>query len=555
MDEAFNKIDGEWYVGGEILNLRGWEIIKGGETDQEVIILAMPTAEPSSPCNCGAPASTFQRWGFTGLSFVRDLPIRHKRVRVYFRQQRYRCSSCRKTLQPPLSGIDEQHSITTRLREYVERESLNIFRTFTGIADEVGLGEMTVRNIFTAGVERREKNRDISAPEWLAIDEVYLGKSVHCVITDPLAKRVLDLLPDNKQETLAKWLLQLPDRHGVKVITMDMWEAYKAAVRLVKLQAEIVVDRFHVHNLLNSALKDVLQVVRDSLRPAEQRKYMRDPRLLLKSRFRLSDDDGSSGQKQAVNKWLEDLPDIGRAYQLKEALSDILQLKDRQKAEEALDLWLEQVSDFVRDFGSKYRKKLKAGEPFSNVITTVQKWKQDILNYVEYKRYFKETAREKVTNAFAEQSNKQIKLAYRLGSGYAYEVIRAKVVHGGLLVKRRPPHPLDERRLRIAGGRGARKCKKKPVGVNAGANVARLEKAREDNDETLGLIPSPEENLAWADRFDSLLQLGLGFEPDRQETRGNGVRRRRKEGPRQPSPTKRNTRRALKYDRDQLKMF
>lgn len=556
VDETLEGMEGAWCADGEILNLPGWRTIKYKETDEDVIILATPTVEPTDSCACGVPAVKSRRWGFAASSYLRDLPVRCKRARIYFRQQRYQCGGCAKTFQLPLPCIDERRALTLRLAEYIEREAFNIFRTFSDIADEVGVSEKSVRDAFTAGAERRERIRRISTPEWLAIDEVYLGTGEHCVVSDPLGRMVLELLPDNRQETLAKWLLQLPDRHRVKLVTTDMWNPYKGAVRKLLSQARIVVDRYHVHNLLNTALKDVLQVVRAGMKPSEQRKYMRDPRLLFKSRFHLSGDEERPGQKQVLERWFEEVPDVGKAYYLKEALSDILQLKDRRKAEEELDLWLERVSDFVKDFSSKHRKNLRPGEPFSNVLITVTEWRGKILNYVDFKDHFKEVAKVKVTNAFAELANRQIKTAYRLGSSYSYEIIRAKVVHGGILMKRRPSHPLDGKTSRMAPSRVARRGKKKKSGINPNANVLRLEKAREERDETKGLLLNPHDNEGWVDRFGAADQLKFSFARSEQEECGKRRKRHRGKGPRQePDALLRPTRHKLKINRDQMKMF
>jgi transposase len=550
--EQFEKIKGCWREGGDILNLPCWQTFGFKEDNHDVVILAAPTTEPEGPCSCGAPAGKFQRWGFTRSSYVHDLPVRCRRVRVYFRQQRYSCRACGKTFQPPLSGVDMRRVYTIRLAEYIEREAFNVFRPFSAIADEVGVSETLVRDIFTASAEKRERERIISAPEWLAVDEVYLGKVAHCVISAPLSREVLDILPDNKQETLAKWLLRLPNRDRVRAVTTDMWEPYKGAVRVVLSQAKIVVDRYHVHNLLNMALKDVLQTMRDSMKPSEQRKYMRDPRLLLKSRFHLSGDGDGANQKLLVAKWIEEVPEIGKAYLLKEGISDILQLRDRGQAEGALDDWLERISNFVKEFSSEHRKSLKGWEPFSNVLITVSRWRAQILNYIDHKDLFKEFNRLRVTNAFAELVNRQIKTAYRVGNGYSYEVIRAKVVHGGILVKRRPPHPMDDGAPRIRAVRRSRKKKREAAND---ANVARLETSREERDDTKGLIPAPSENHGWAERFGSLDQLKLGFTA--KEHKGRTKKKKGKTDKESTGPLITRTRRGTPRlkNKDQLKMF
>jgi transposase len=185
-----------------------------------------------------------------------------------------------KTTQQYAPGLDEQHHMTERLVKYIESESFNIAKTFSALADEVGVSVQLIRNMFTVRAEQLEKIRRIETPEWLAIDEVYINSKARCIITDPLRRRVADILPSNAQDALEKWLLQIPNRGSVKIVTIDMWAVYLGAVRRLLPQAAIIVDRYHVHNLLNCAIKDVLSLLRSSMSYSEQREHMRDPHLL-----------------------------------------------------------------------------------------------------------------------------------------------------------------------------------------------------------------------------------------------------------------------------------
>jgi transposase len=535
LESKLDGVPGVLCVGGDILNLPGWRTTRYKETDHDLIITATPLIEHETPCGCGAPATNLQRWGFTQESYVRDLPIRCKRTRIYFKQQRYRCA-CGRTILRPLPGVDDRRRLTTRLLEYIEREAFSIFKTFLDLGDEVGVGEKTVRDICTERAELLEKERIVETPRWLAIDEVHVGKRVHCVITDPVRRQVLDVLPNNSQRTLGTWLLQLPNRHQVEVVTMDMCPSYRGAVSQVLSQAEIVVDRYHVHNLLNTSIKDVLQVIRDCMTPSEQRKHMRDPHLLFKSRYELSGElagEDAHGSKptetDVVARWLEDVPDIGTAYWLKEQLSDILQLTDRQKAEEKLDGWLEEVWDFVKHFHARYEKLCgdKWREPFGNIIHTVPQWRSMILNYIDCRHRFGR----KITNAFAEYANREIGKAYLLGSSYTYEVLRVKVIYGGLLVRRRPPHPLKEMPL-VKGKLRTGRPRGKKGSINPRANVPRLKSGREARDETTNLFPKPKDNKAWASRFEQLDQPDLSFDQGAWEPakkRGKGRRKEKDE--------------------------
>lgn len=208
--------------------------------------------------------------------------------------------------------------------------------------------------------------------------------------------------------------------------------------------------------------------------------------------------DGGSAKKPSQveirDKWFEDVPVIETAYWLKESFSDILQLRDRQKAEELTDLWLSRVEEFIEELHSKYQQEQgrKRDCPFANVRTTIKTWRPYILNYVDSKTICSST----VTNFFAEHVNKKLKSAKSLGNGIAFETVRLKAVHGGVMVKRRPPHPLSDRQARSKVERP-----KKRIEINPECNLEQLKRAREDRDKTKNLRPKPQTVPGWAARF------------------------------------------------------
>jgi transposase len=530
--QELEDLGGLWCA-GEIINLHGWKTLKYKETEHDVLILAELTTEIEGTCNCGEPAANFKFWGYTDPTFIRDLPIRHKRTRIYFRLQRKRCNNpeCdkRKTFQQPLIEVHERYSITTRLLRYIEQASFFFLGNFSRIAEETGTNESTIRNIFTSRAKHLEENTQrlkkigiFETPEWIAIDEVYPRKhgGEYCVITAPANQQVLDILPVNKEKELFKWLLQLPKRHEVKVVTIDMCVEYRSILRRLLPQALIVVDRYHVHNLLNVALKEVLEVIRASMTSSENHEFMRPEFLLLTSYRRLSEEEKEDehgvkqpSPKQLADTWLKEVPDLAIAHSLKEEFFDILQLTDRQKAEKLTDLWLEKVIDFVDYFRAKYEKNFgeKWPDPFGNVPNTVVAWRDSILNYIDCKHRFKGKL---ITNSFAEFTNGQIKKAYRMGNNLSYEVLRLKVVYGGVIIKRRPPHPLDEKKPRRTRRRITRPNKLNDSEKNPTANLALMKKAREDGDETRNLLPNPQSNPEWTSRFEPIERDKLNSEID-----------------------------------------
>jgi transposase len=515
LEQKIEKLPGDWCQ-GEILNLPGWKTLRYKELDHDIVGIAELVTPSAGNCICPASQSKLQKSGFTDPYYVADLPIRCKRVRLYYRLQRHFCKRCRKSAQQIATGVDDEHQMTARLVEYAEQESFDLFRSFSDLADEIGCSEQTIRNIFTVRAKQLEdealrlrKEGLYETPEWLAIDEVHPRnkEEVYCVISDPLRHQVIDILPANNEEELTRWLLRLPNRHLVKVVTMDMWRAYRKVVRRLLPQARIVVDRYHVHNLLNVALKKVVDVIRDSMTYSEHREHMRPEYLLLTSYRKLSKEEKEDKQgvkqpseKKLADKWLADVPDIKWAHGLKEEFSDILQLTDRGKAEELTYEWLRKVSEFADDFRAKYQKGYRGQvpwpDPFGSVPHTINWWRDSILNYINCKSMFGVRT---VSNSFAEHVNGRIKKAYRIGHHYSYEVLRLKCVYGGVSVRRRPLHPMDERRLRIvrspkSSSNGAQK-------PNPNANLEILKQARLDADDTRGLLTRSEDNPGWTSRF------------------------------------------------------
>jgi hypothetical protein len=398
------------------------------------------------------------------------------------------------------------------------------------VANEVGCSKIMVRNIHAARALQLETGKVIEAPEWVAIDEVHPKKNgpSYCVVSAPQHQQVLDILANtddaqmiNRRKkkrrnhkgekgfdsiVLFKWLLNLKDPDNVIVVTIDMCRQYRRIVRRLLKKAMIVVDRYHVQNLLSVALKGVLIVLRDSMTPSEQRRLMRRESLVLKNHWRLSadkvkdkNDKELPSEKDLFVKWLEDVPDLATPYWLTKDFSDILQLSDRQKAEELTDAWLERVCEFVKYFRNKYQKSYRGvwEDPFGNIPNTITEWRTYILNYINHPK----VGKNKASNGFAEFANKQIKKAYQTGNGLRYGTLRAKVIHGGVIVVKRPPHPLDRPWTRSESDRGARRGPKPQRETNPNSNLALLENARLTQDKTRDLFPEPQATPGWVERF------------------------------------------------------
>lgn len=495
-----------------LLNLEGWRPLFSKETEHDVVVYAETTAKPEHCSSCGAPAAKLRPWGHAELAFYYDLTIRAKRTRLYYRAQRFRCfnvldddRTCGHTMRQPMPGIDERRRATRRLVAYIEREAFRPTRTILSLQDETGVPESSIRNIFTDRAVHLEAQRVVEPPRWLAIDEVNIPKKVFkhacCVLFDPLKNIAIDILIDNKPETLARALLNLYGgaRNFPEVISIDFWNGYRGTLGVMLKGIPIVIDRRHAQAMVLRAFKAFI----GELRVIKGRKWYRanmyDPTPLFK-RYHELNEEKEKGQefseKEFVKRWLEQVPELKVGYWLKEEFCNLYELASSEEALRRYDEW---------------EVRAKAASPaFDSVAHTVKHWRPLVFGYNDFKDRFPK----RVTNGPAEAVNKIIKRVRRLCTGIDFETLRAKLILGDFFVTRRPPHPLDPplppKEPTDAGGK-ARKAKreKKPPGPKA--NTVRLRSAREARDKTRGLPESPMKNQGYANRFGHLEQYGVSL--------------------------------------------
>jgi transposase len=197
-----------------------------------------------------------------------------------------------------------------------------------------------------------------------------------------------------------------------------MWVPYKDAVELVLPQAKIVIDKFHVVKMANEALEKVRKSYRESLTPKQRRGLMHDRFVMLKRESELSDQEAL-----LLSGWLNNYPELGLAYRLKEDFFKIYDARTKEDALARFAKWDIAVTHEVRD-------------AFSDLIRAWRNWQPYILNYFDHP----------ITNAYTESLNSLIRIMNRLGRGYSFEALRAKILFAEGAFKKQLIRPKFERR-------------------------------------------------------------------------------------------------------------
>jgi transposase len=392
----------------DILNLPYYRALEVRENDYDYLIIAQTTIPPRSCPTC--QSLDFRRHGTREPIFM-DVPIHGKRAGVQVIRQRYRCKSCNGVFIDPIPDMDESRLMTRRLVRYIQDESLK--RTFTSIAEDVGVDESTIRVVFRELVARLETQYKIETPEWLGLDELHILRKPRCVITNVKERTLLDILKVRTKPVVERYLLQMPERKKIEVVTMDMWKPYREAVEGCLPDARIVVDKFHVVKMVNKGLDEFRKSLKADMTNAQKRQLMRDRYILLRR-----EKDLDAKDRLLLDVWTSNLPLLGQAHILKEAFFNLYDLPNRQEAQDQYGLWCEAVEDLPQ-----------IAPYYSDVIRAVDNWYDQVFAFYDYQ----------VTNAYTEAMNGLIKIANRMGRGYSFEAIRAKMLfRKGRVVRDKP---------------------------------------------------------------------------------------------------------------------
>ena len=299
-------------------------------------------------------------------------------------------------------------------------------RTFASIAEETGVVEGTIRNIFRDYINELEQTIRFETPKWMGIDEIHLIKP-RGVITNIQNNTVVELLPNRNKETIMKYLSGLQGKEEITDVAMDMWEPYRDAVLQVLPEAKIVIDKFHVVKMANVAVERIRKSFKAELSPKVRRTLMHDRYTLLKHEMDLTDK-----ETLLLSGWENNFPTLALAYRLKE---DFFKIYDARTRNDALTLfanWEVSVTHEVRD-------------AFSDLIRAWRNWQPYILNYFDH------PVNQPITNAYTESLNNLIRVMNRLGRGYSFEALRAKVLFSEEAFKKELQRPKFERRIERFG--------------------------------------------------------------------------------------------------------
>ena len=334
------------------------------------------------------------------VQIIKDISAFGKFVFIHLKKRRYRCS-CGKRFAENNSFLPRYHRMTNRLSAYII-DRLTDVTSFSGIAREVNLSVSTVIRIFYFVSYSPKK-----LPVALSIDE-FKGdtnsEKYQCILTDPVNKVVLDILPKRYESYLTKYFnaFSREERSKVKYFVSDMWKPYSNISSVWFKNATQIVDKYHWIRQVIRAFEAVRKQEQKKFSKSHRRYFKKSRQLLIKRFSFLSDE-----QKQQVNIMLYASPTLSTAYFFKEDFLKILDCKDRDSAKIAMSDWINSALD--SDIPQ-----------LQKCANTMMNWLTGILNS------FSST----ITNGFTEGCNNKIKVLKRNAYGYRnFNRFRNRILH------------------------------------------------------------------------------------------------------------------------------
>jgi transposase len=267
----------------------------------------------------------------------------------------------------------------------------------TGVTHLFGIAWRTVGRIVERVVKRKRTGDPLDDLEFIGVDELSYRKHHRylTLVTDHVGERIVWGREGKSAETLAAFFEALGEERCriIRVVTMDMSQAYIKVVREKLPWAQIVFDRYHVEQLVRNALDKTRRQEWQRLRgdpdaDASSMKHLRW--VLLKNPWNL---------KAAERQNLSTLPKVNarlyRAYLLKESFMELLDRRQPNVVARKMDQWLSWAS----------RSRLPE---FVKAARTIRSHRKDILAFVRWR----------LSNGLIEGLNTKARLITRRAYGF-----------------------------------------------------------------------------------------------------------------------------------------
>lgn len=353
--------------------------------------------------------------GFRNKQIIHSVSIEDN-ILINYASRRYRCKKCQKVISEPNPFNQKYQRISLRTKMSILDYLKDFNHTFTDTAKLFNVSIQSVIDIFDRSVEARRR----LLPEVICIDEVFTSKmnkyKYACVLLDFKASKLIDVIATRHKNYLIEYFsrISLKEKASVKVFIMDMWDAYRDAVKLCFPNCLIAVDSFHMIRNLNEAIKSIRIKVqnkyyleRSKLEHNDMYYYMlkkfhyffvKDYEAIYDGKIKLSKYQTYWHKSDILRYLLTIDEDLTKAYRLKERYRTFNLTADYDTCDDDL-------SELIHEFRNS------SLDEFRSFGKTLEKWR------VEIKNSFIRVNGRRISNGPIESTNSKIKTIIKTANG------------------------------------------------------------------------------------------------------------------------------------------
>lgn len=267
------------------------------------------------------------------MQIVKDLPLQGLLCALHLRKRRYYCPHCKRVFQEKLPFLAKYQRNTNRLVAKVLHDYGSEYSTVS-IARNNGISSSTAMRIFD-----KVSYPLPQLPRVLSIDEFKGnagGRKYQCILTDPVKRKVLDILPTKNSEDLIHYFTQFPleKRKQVEYLVMDMSMQFREVMTICFPNAKIAADKFHVCRHVTWAMENIRKAEQKKFSD-ERRKYFKRSRWVLLTRYEKLTD----LQQLQLENMLAVSGKLREAYLLKEKFYKFMDSKTLEEAKQNFKEW------------------------------------------------------------------------------------------------------------------------------------------------------------------------------------------------------------------------
>ena len=368
---------------------------------------------PSSCPKCGVLFDEkFEKHGFI-ISDIKIPDVSGFKTILRLHKQRYLCKHCNKAFTLTTNIVNYGCFISNNTKHKIACDLIKK-RSEKDIALDNNVSPNTVERIMDSYYET-QKLYKYHLPEVLSFDEFKSVKSADGSMSfhmcDGITGQTIDIIEDRRLNNLIKYFYyyDYKARSWVKFIIIDMYSPYISLIKKMFPNAQIIIDKFHLNQLISRALNKTRIMVMKKHKK-HYRKFKRYWKLILKSRNDLD-----------ISKW--------KRFTCFDSLTTEADIVD----------FLINLDDELKQTYLIYQDLLYAfkNKNYSLLYNTLNNFNHNISSYMktsiktllEFLPFIKNTFNNNYHNGFIEGNNNFIKLIKRIAFGFrSFRRFKARIM-------------------------------------------------------------------------------------------------------------------------------